>query len=172
MAFYIRKISPAKWPQKGENTAVDNVRADAITGDIRTTQDTISLWRTDTEEELPQAVLALASGGDQMVTQNVLLIPEEMLLKYGFILDETDGNTPVDSLVKTHRDIINVNYGSLGKFAQLTMEAINADAIRTVTKKEVKKLIVNAYKNGEINRDRLKDRMWQEIEKELEKSHL
>ncbi len=169
MAFYIRKISPAKWPQKGENIAVDHVRADAITGDIRTTQDTISLWRTDTEEELPQAVLALASGGDQMVTQNVLLIPEEMLLKYGFALDETDGNTPVDSLVKTHRDIINVNYASLGKIAQLTMEAINADAIRTVTKKEVKKLIVNAYKNGEINRDRLKDRMRQEIEKELSK---
>ena len=169
MAFYIRKISPAKWPQKGEATAVCDVRADAVTGDIRTTEDTISLWRIDTLEELDQAVLALASGGDKAVTYNVLTIPEETLLKYGFTLAETDGNTPVDGLAKTHRDVVGVNYGSLGKFTQLIMEAINADKLCTITKKQVKSLIVKAYKNGDINRDKLKERMREEIEEELKK---
>lgn len=169
MAFYIRKISPAKWPQKGEATAICDIRADAITGDIRTTGDTISLWRIDTLEELNQAVLALASGGDKVVTYNVLTIPEETLLKYGFTLAKTDGNTPVEGLVKTHRDVVGVNYGSLGKFAQLIIETINADKLCTVTKKQVKSLIIKAYKNGEINWEKLKERMREEIEEALKK---
>ena len=169
MAFYIRKISPVKWPQKGVDTAVEDIRADAITGDIRTTEDTISLWRIDSLEELDQAVLALASGGDKAVTYNVLTIPEENLQKYGFTLKETDGNTPVESLVQTHRDVVGVNYGSLGRFAQLIMDSINADEFCTITKKQVKALILKAYKNGEINRDKLKERMREEIDKELEK---
>lgn len=167
MAYYIRKISPAKWPQKGKSVKVGEVRADAITGDIRTSEDTISLWRIEDIDELEQAVLALASAGDKAVTYNVLSIPEEMMEKYNLELKETDGNTPVRELAKTHRDVVNVTYAGLGRFAQVIMEALEADKLHTITKKQVKNLIVTAYKAGKIDKDKLKDRMREEIEAAL-----
>lgn len=169
MAFYIRKISPAKWPQKGERISAEEIRADAVTGDLRTTEDTISLWRINSMEELNQAILALASGADRAVTYNVLAIPEEGLKKYGLILEASRGNTPAEVLADTHRDIVNVTYGSLGKLAQLIMETINADALYTVTKKKVKLLLAEAYRDGTINREKLKEGMRAELEKEIGK---
>lgn len=169
MGFYIRKISPAKWPQKGKRVDVDCVRADAITSDIRTTEDTISVWKIDAIEDLNQAVLALASGGDKAVTYNVLSIPEESMQRYGFELKETDGNTPVEELKGTHRDVINVTYAGLGKFAQMIMDSVDAEQMHTITKKTVKRLIVDAYKDGKIDKDKLKDRMREEIEEALRK---
>lgn len=169
MAFYVRKISPGKWPRKGEGGSVAAIRADAITGDLRTTGDTISLWRIESPADLNQAVLALATGNDKAATHNVLLISEESLQKCGFILAEHEGNTPLEAMVKEHRDIVNVNYDSLGKLAQLIIEAINAGKMYTITRKPLLGMIVDAYKNGEINRDKLKEEMLKEIERELEK---
>lgn len=164
MAFYVRKISPAKWPQKGQDLPLEQYRADAITGDIRTTEDTISLWMIEHLEELESAVLALASGVDKMITYNVLVIPEEKITEYGFKLAETEGDMPVDMLIHAHRDIMGVTYEGLGLFARLITDSINSDGLRTITRKRVKSLILEAYKDGRINRSKLKERMLKEIE--------
>jgi len=169
LAYYVRKISPAKWPQKGQNLCVEQYRADAITGDLRTTEDTLSLWMIDNLDELENAVLALASGNDKIVTHNVLAIPEEKIEEYGFKLIETKGDTPVDILAHNHRDISEITYKDLGLFAELIADSINSNGLHTVTRKRVKLLIINAFKDGKINKNKLKERMLNEIEAELSK---
>lgn len=47
MSYYIRKISRAKWPEDVSEAEVKDVRADAITGCLRTTSDELSLWKVE-----------------------------------------------------------------------------------------------------------------------------
>lgn len=124
---------------------------------------------TDHLDELKNAVLALASGNDRIVTHNVLVIPEEKLHRYGFKLIESEGDTPADLLAHNHRDISELTYKALGLFAELITDSINSNGIYTITRKHVKSLLINAYKDGKINQNKLKERMLNEIESELTK---
>ena len=100
MPYLIRRISRAKW----DEIEGGEVSADAITNDLKTFQNDLSVWLISNREELDRAVLALVTGGKQtkLSTLHIILIEEEMIENNGLTLKETPGDTVVASLVNSH----------------------------------------------------------------------
>jgi hypothetical protein len=99
----VRKVNKAKWIN------ADNVKeppsADAITGCLRTTNNTLSVWRINNETELEDAVLAIVSGQERLDTIDVIVLDDEHFIKCKISTEETEGRTPVEDLKSTHRDL-------------------------------------------------------------------
>jgi hypothetical protein len=107
--FLARKISRAKW-QSGA-FADDEIAADAITVDLRTTSNTLSFWTcaTPNEAELNQVVLALATTAERLDKFDVAWISEQSVNDAGLATKNTEGKTPVENLRKRHADIVTNN---------------------------------------------------------------
>jgi hypothetical protein len=158
MAFLIRKINRSKWPNSDyENFSIDDLVADAITSDLRTSKNTLSTWEIQNEEEVLDAVLALSSGFERLDTIDVIILDKTEVINVGFELIETPGITPVKDLVDTHKDIVNLTFKSIGLFSKLILDTLGKDKVKRIREKEVKKLLIDAIQSGRLNADSLKD---------------
>lgn len=154
MAFYIRKIAIGKWANPID--CVDHIPADTITADLRTSQNTLSLWRIDNLDQIEDAFLALATVSKATTIEkiDVAIIDEEELKSVGLNddIDTQDGDTALVEMVKQHRNLSNVNHLKLGCIAQI----INCASLSTSrhmrrTKSSMDNLIVTAFQNGRID---------------------
>ena len=72
MQLLVRKINRAKWDQnnicEGESPS-----GDAITIDLRTKNNTLSIWEINSEDEIEDAVLALTVAGDTLNTIDIVI---------------------------------------------------------------------------------------------------
>lgn len=153
MPYLIRRISRAKW----DEIEGGEVSADAITNDLKTFQNDLSVWLISNREELDRAVLALVTGGKQtkLSTLHIILIEEEMIENNGLTLKETPGDTVVASLVNSHRDISDLTYSKLGTVKDLIINGIRTDDYKFFTKKQLKDLVKSAIESGELLKDNL-----------------
>lgn len=92
MEVLARKVSRAKWPTTYEDLP-NIVPADAITGDLRTSSNTLSFWRCDSSEseDLERAVIALASGAERPDQVQLVYLSESALRAEGISLTNTKG---------------------------------------------------------------------------------
>lgn len=159
MSLLARIISRAKWPATiNDGINLDELPADAITGCLRTSSNTLSTWEIESLDSIDDVALAMISsaqkleGGLQIIT-----IDKEKALGYGFTLDHTDGNTPVTDLKKTHYDVSNLNYDSIGSFAMLVVEELRNNHIYSFNSTKLKQLLKKAIQDERLNIDDLKD---------------
>ena len=120
MPYLARKIDRGKWSDLEKIAGVDDIPSDPITANLRTSDNTLSLWRVDTKDktELDKIFLALATGPrfDKIDAISIVLVYETTLLGKVDII-ESEGDTAVAELKHLHRDITNVNYKKLGIIA-------------------------------------------------------
>lgn len=149
--FLARMISRAKWERK-EWMREGDISADAVTADLRTQNNNLSFWQCaeGTNQEIENVVLAIAAGRDQIDKVDIVLIDDKDLRNDGQTIMASDGRTPVESLVKLHVDVIQLNYCRLGKVARRVASAVAADQCCRVTKKRVETLLVTAVTRGEV----------------------
>lgn len=167
MAFLVRKIARAKWPE--ELCEIDSLEGDAI-ADLRTTKNTLSLWYIDEEKDLEIAALALAasSKSEKIDSFSVVWIPIDKLLERGFSIVSTEGDTIVKDLTDKHRDLNCITYGKLGDTADLILhELICEKHYKKYTKAQVKKFLVDAYSAERICKEKCHPSLLTEIEKAL-----
>ena len=107
MAYYVRKIARAKWHllEDGTEDIIYNYKADTIANDIRTKDNTLSLWRTEglSDKEIEPVVVINSLLGDTISPIDLIFIPEEML--EGFTLEQEDGDTAVSSYCNLHYNV-------------------------------------------------------------------
>lgn len=109
MPFLIRKINKAKWHQVDiEND--DDVSADAITMDLKTSGNTLSAWYIISENEIEDAILALVSGQDHLEMFDIVMLSEQFLQDSSIKIIDTPGATPIQSLVNTHRNLAELTF--------------------------------------------------------------
>ena len=87
-----RKISLSKWRTK-PYLAVDAIRADAITGCLRTRDDRLSVWRCKNDpKDVDEVFLALATGSksSKFETMDIVVLSENELDRAGL------GGCPAD----------------------------------------------------------------------------
>jgi hypothetical protein len=101
-----RKIARAKWEQKPELSAGE-IAADAVTADLRTTDNTLSFWRCRTiaPDDVKRAVLAVAATADRLDRLDVVYLEENAVSNAGLTMRDTLGDTPVASLRGLHVDV-------------------------------------------------------------------
>lgn len=166
MAYLVRKVSRAKWPDDMCNPS--EIPGDAIS-ELRTTKNTLSLWRIEDESDLKSAALALAasSSTSKIEQVSVVWIPEELFAKNGIQLDDSSpGDTVVFDLANTHRDLCNVTYSTLGDVAQIIMNAIVKEGhYRRFKKSEIKEALVKAYTEERIKEEKCQKELIEEIKK-------
>jgi len=170
VAFLARKISRAKWdpgPGPGE------IRADAVTGDLRTEDDDLSMWicpqsgGLDLPSNLSDVVLALASGSKRVDKIDVAWISIEALHAQGLAPTPTAGETPVASLQDRHVDLQQLDYERLGKVARLLSSAVRNNQVQRFREKQVVSLLVEAVKRNALRPEDLQPDVRERITRNL-----
>lgn len=126
-----------------------SICGDAIT-DLRTTDNRISVWKADTDEDIDDAMVAMALNRDNASKMVCVLLNEDDLkgLDIDVMADkkgEADGLG--DDILKKHRDLVEIDYLRLGSLAQHMIDlAKNRANRKELTESKVKKLL-NRYKD-------------------------
>ncbi|WP_024333895.1 hypothetical protein [Desulfotignum balticum] len=156
MSLLVRKIEYNKWMQrdilKGEEPS-----SDAITNCMRTTRNTLSVWCINDSTELEEAVLAIASQFDHLDTADFLIIEIPLLQEKHLLLNKSRGTTPYYKFADNHRDIINLDYSSLGTMAGIIVESIRRLYRERFTRPKLINLIKQGINDGKIQPEDLKE---------------
>lgn len=178
MAYYVRKIARAKWNLKiiGSENVIQNYRADAIANDMRTTNDTLSFWRTDSlePEDVNPIIVINSLLGDSITKIDLLCIPEEMISE--FDLEQVDGNTILYSFKDRHYNVVELTVKKLEDFASdivltlLSMSEQNSEYIKRIKANDQLFLIDKYIASGQIKYEDLKERQKTDFKKYLEKT--
>ena len=153
MPYLIRRISRAKW----EEVEQGEVSADAITNDLKTFQNELSVWLIPNKKELKKAVLALITGAKQtkLSTLHLVLIEEKLVKSNSLVLNTTKGDTVIKSLQNLHRDIGDLTYSKLGTIKDLILNCIKSNSYALYTKRQLKDLVKSAIESGELLKENL-----------------
>lgn len=139
---------------------------DAIS-DLRTTDNKLSVWKADTQEDINDAIVALALNRDSVSKLSYLLLEEEDLHKIEIkISDEQPGVAAgLDSQILTkHRDLIDLDYWRLGYLAEhLTLLATNENNRKNYSANEVKKLLEKYKEEHKITPNQVKDKLKEKL---------
>jgi hypothetical protein len=164
VSYLVRKIAPAKWSNA---KSLDTLSADALTADLRTVDNTLSLWEIGSEDELHNAVLALAISKQvkKFEKMDLVLIPEETLLTKQLSIRASSGDTFAEGLSDTHREVVGLKYPSLGVFAQIIIDLLAKNAPTTITRTEVENIVKAAYTKKKIDISSLPEGMQRTIKK-------
>lgn len=150
MKYYIRKITPSKFPRPEDEyiSSVENLQADAV-GDIRTSRNTLSIWEVDSHDDisLDDGVFALITSPAQSSLDKVdfIIFSEQELEKYNLKLIRTDGDTLVNDLKCKHRDIIELTYGSMRGILEIISKKTIAGDYKRRTKAQIKKILESNF---------------------------
>jgi hypothetical protein len=157
----VRKINKAKW--MNGDTVNEPPSADAITNCLRTTKNTLSVWRINNEAELEEAVLAIVSGQDHLETIDIIMLDDDYFMKCHIPMEETEGLTPVEDLKKTHIDLCFLDFWTIGMVAEHIIENIKKHRLKRFTISGLKKIIKNAIAKNRLKLSDLKESVQKNI---------
>ena len=157
MSILVRRINRAKWQQIINEDDTSDSSADAITNCLKTTNNDLSVWKIDTIEGLENAILALITGSQQtkLSTLHYVLLDENVVLEKGLSLKESEGDTNVESLKNTHKDISKLTYKRLGIIKDLIIEQLENDDETFFTKSKLKEILKKAIHDGKVSKNSL-----------------
>ena len=162
--FLARKIARVKWEPKPDLSAGE-ISADAVTGDLRTHENSLSFWRchTETNGDVEEAALAIAAAGNRIDKIDIVWLVDDELRADGQTLRDSDGRTPIPDLVDRHVDVCKLDYIHLGKIACRVVAAIEANRWRRLQRAHIKKLLLTAIKEDRVKIDKLEGDVRNEI---------
>ena len=166
--YLARKITLTKWHPRNENNlslSEHEIAADAVTGDLRTKENTLSFWRcpSGTESEVKEAALAIAATWDRTQKLCIIWLDISDLQADDHKFEDTMGHTPVTDLAQRHVNICNLDYVRLGKIAERVIMAIQNNRYRLLTKNLVRNLLVSAVQEGRFSLSKLSEGLQKEI---------
>ena len=169
--FLARKISRSKW-RPHQDLAKCELQADAITGDLRTVGNALSVWRCGDEEptkkDIKEAALAMASLMDRARPIDLAWFDRDELEQGGHKVQLTDGETNVPDLRSHHFDICGLDYARLGDIATKVAAAIDEGRYRRFTRREVLALLAEAIESDRLEAKDLKCQLRQEVQDSAE----
>ena len=165
--FLARKISRSKW-RPHQDLAQWELQADAITGDLRTVGNALSVWHCGDEDaaekDIKEAALAMASLMDRARPIDLVWFDRDELEQAGHKVQQTDGETNVPDLRSHHYDICGLDYARLGDIATRVAAAIEEGRYRRFTRREVLDLLADAIESDRLKTRDLKCRLRQEVQ--------
>lgn len=166
--YLARKVTLSKW-EANEDLVEGEISADAITADLRTRDNALSLWQCESPspEESEDAVLALAASGDRIDKMDIVWLTSDVLQADSQQYDQTDGRTQVADLAERHFDIKRLDYVRLGKIAGRVVEAIEQDQYCRFNKSSVRYLLLSAVRENRVGLDSFKEKVKKELEEAL-----
>jgi hypothetical protein len=170
MMFLARKVSFAKWEPK-HGVEKGEIPADAVTLDLRTFDNGLSLWKCEKAslEDVTQVALALAAEAERVDKIDVVWVEQSDLEDKKVILKNTDGKTPVASLVKNHVDALHLDLVRLGIVANSISKAFQEGHKYRFTEKKVRDILVEAVISKQVDLKNLKEKVRNDVAKTIAK---
>jgi hypothetical protein len=167
MSLLVRKISRGKWPDDN-NCSLENIPGDAIS-DLRTFNNTLSFWYVTSEDDLKEAIIALASGSkiDTVEKIDIVWVDIQQLLDKDVKIVSSPGDTAIDDLAETHRDVCNLTYSSLGIVSKIILDSIHKGQYKRMGKTTVKDYLIEALNTGRINKNKCKHELFSLLEEPI-----
>jgi hypothetical protein len=162
MSLLVRKINLAKWKQV-DLDKTDDVSADAITNCLKTTGNTLSVWHIETEADLDSAILAIVANQDHLDKIDVVFLDEPTLTEYNLKIVANKGQTPVERLNNTHRDIAELNYTKLGQVKDQIVHCLRNSKHKRYTVNALKKILNDAIDKGLVHKEDLRESLRKHI---------
>lgn len=162
----VRKVTKAKWNNQLENNDSLNliISADAITSCLRTTSNTLSIWKV---ENIDDAILALASVNDNIVPIDYIVLDDEFFESLGIeIKNVVSESNPVKDLREKHFDAINLDYCSLVLISEkiaLNIVRDKQNYIKRCSTKKVKEILLTAIREHKLQLEDLNDKLQQKL---------
>lgn len=162
--FLVRKISRSKWDRatnEKHGLGRDEVSADAVTADLRTSCNQLSFWKCDSGEldDVREIALAIVAGSKDIESIDVVWVHTSDLQEDGLDWNVSEGRTPVRDLSKHHVDVCSLDYGRLGKLAKHVREAIDRSRCKRLTKKQLIQLVATAAASGRLQIEELQPKV-------------
>lgn len=151
VSWLVRKFSLSKW-ERFEDLATEEIAADAITADLRTSANSLSCWRCETsgDADVRCAALAVAAAGQKLDRVDVVVVEESALTLAGLDVRSTPGKTPVRDLRARHVDVVRLDHVRLGRVARIMRAGIDSQRFVRMTRDEVLALVVGAVQAQRI----------------------
>lgn len=165
----IRMItSISKWNgSKVVNRDDAYICGDAIS-DLRTRDNKLSVWKADTQEDIDDAIVALALNRDSVQKVSCFFLNENDLEKIQIrISDEQEGEAcGLDShILKKHRDLIELDYWRLGFLAEYMIELAKDKKNRAdYSEKKVRTLLERYRAEQKITPEQVKEKLREKLE--------
>jgi hypothetical protein len=154
MSLLVKKVEKGKWLQN-DIVRGEDISADAITNCMKTTENTLSMWRINEEVQIDEAVLAIVSAQDHLDAIDVVWVKLNQLEEYEISMRDAPGRTPIADLVDSHVNIVNLTYRSLGKVAYCIVECFSDNNVRRYTRATLKRLLQKAIESGRLEVKRI-----------------
>lgn len=150
--FLARKITLSKWGELSTLPGPDGIPADAITVDLRTRKNKLSLWQCEptNDDDIKDVALALASKNTYTSKIDIAWISEDDLEGDDQIIQHTISDIPVPDLASKHADLCEINYGRLGRIADRLRIAITSGSYRRFRESEVITILNSAISNHRL----------------------
>ncbi|MGM0986550.1 MAG: hypothetical protein ACQEXI_06125 [Pseudomonadota bacterium] len=171
MAYLVRKFHRPKWePNKIVPKSVDELSADALTSCLRTSGNTLSVWKTESPEwgAFDDVLAAMFSTLDGPSRADIIVLKESELQQIeGIELEENEGKTPaVNEINAKHRDISNLRHSSITCVAKIFLEELakgQKAQVKRYSEKNTIKLVKYFIDQGKIDKDQLTDRWLEKL---------
>ena len=163
-----RKITRAKWQPKN-GISDGKIPADAITADLRTQSNALSLWECGaaTQEDIEAVVLALAVAVDRIDKIDIVWFSDDDLRAGGLRIIQTPGRTPISEMSSRHYDAQNLDYEQLGTIADCVANALSNAQYKRFTQRRVRDIISAAAQQDRVSLIDLNDKIRRDIERIL-----
>ena len=162
-----RKISLAKWHSK-EYFQPDEIGADAVTGCLRTSDNSLSWWRCTAQgTDVAEVALALVCNMQIFEKIDVFALPDTELEPLGIGIHATEGNTPVQDLRSRHVDLPHIDLERLSRLAKARAPRIRSGiSVFTFTKRDLKTLVRDAVSTNRVLTQDLHKKLRRQLEEE------
>lgn len=164
MPNYIRIINRPYWPKEDEiNIGVDiqNIEARTITQDLKTKDNTLSLWYVSNEDD---AVLAIVSCAQKIEDIHTLKINDDIIENSGLEIENKLGKTIVEDLNEFHFNIKNLTYKKLADVSNIIIESLkNEKNFKSYTRDDIIRILRKAIEEGRIKEKSLAPRIREQI---------
>lgn len=163
----MRKISGiSKWDGTNEVHRCDQFICGDALGDLKTTQNALSVWKADDETDIEDAVVALALSRDKVDKIYGVNLDSDILNGKGIVFEENPGEAPEmkKEILDKHRDLVELDYWRVGYLAEYMTNLVkeNGPQIR-FSAKNVRNLMEKYKEEDKINLDEMKPKLKKDL---------
>jgi hypothetical protein len=165
-----RRIARARWDVEPAFMAASDAPADAVTFDLRTKDNVLSLWRCSTSPaDVREVVLAMVSAFQDDPPEKIFLVvvPASSLVDAGIILSEAEGRTPVADLRQRHVNAEHLTARDLSNLAQAMASSLGTAAEIAFTRKQFINIVADAVSEQRVKLGGLGRRLREEVEETI-----
>lgn len=137
----------------------DATTAGDVISDLRTQNNTLSVWRADSPEDINDALVAMSLNRTDVSKIIALLLDENDLLEMQInTSDKNPGIAPgaVETIKQKHRDLMEIDYKRLGELSDYMLRIVHDKTKRVeITKPNLKKLLEQYREENKIVLDEM-----------------